>query len=122
VVIMTAAVVTAVAWWFGRLVGVDYVAETPMGVRVVSLTATVAATLLAGVLGWAIVLLLRRFATSARLWWMVIGVSVLALSLVPVFGARASAATQITLTALHVLAAGVLIPGLLPARSARPGI
>jgi hypothetical protein len=116
VTVLAAAAVTAAAWLVGRGAGVDYIAETPLGARQVTLVQTIAATILVGLAGWSIATLLDRFTTSARTIWISLGIIVLAMSIVPLFAVRGDSSSQIALSVLHCVAAAVLIPGLLPAR------
>ena len=116
IVIVVAAVVTGLAWVVGRLAGVDYIAQTPLGTGQVSLGLTVIATVLAGLAGWGVIGLLERYSTSAQAIWTALALVVLALSIVPVFATPSDLASRLTLSALHCVAATILIPGLsLPA-------
>ncbi|WP_156749075.1 DUF6069 family protein [Mycobacterium sp. 1482292.6] len=116
VTVLAAAALTAAAWLVGRAAGVDYIAETPLGTRQVTLVQTIAATILVGLAGWGVATLLDRFTASARTIWTSLGIIVLAMSIVPLFAVRGDASSQIALSVLHCVAAAVLIPGLLPAR------
>jgi Family of unknown function (DUF6069) len=119
IVVVVAAVVTSLAWLVGRLAGVDYVAETPLGTREVTLALTVVASVVSGLIAWIVVVVLERYSASARALWIAVGLVVLGASLVPTLTTTADLATKVTLSALHCVAAGVLIPGLLPHSSVR---
>jgi hypothetical protein len=112
VAIATAATATGLAWLLGRLAHVDYIVDTPIGTRTITLALTIVATVAAGMAGWAVIALLERYTTSPRGVWMVLTLVVLVLSVVPVFRTTANLGTQLMLTALHCVAAAVLIPAL----------
>jgi hypothetical protein len=112
VVIAMAAAANGVAWLLGRLAHVDYIVDTPLGTRQITLALTLVATALAGVAGWGVIALLERYATSPRGIWIALTLLVLVLSIVPVFQTTANLPTQLMLTALHCVAAAVLIPAL----------
>ena len=114
IVVVAATVLTGLTWLFGRLAGVDYVAQTPLGTREVTLVLTVVATAVSGLIGWAVVAVLERYTTSTRTLWIALGLVVLVASVIPVIATTAAFATKVTLIALHCVAAAVLIPGLLP--------
>jgi peptidoglycan/LPS O-acetylase OafA/YrhL len=110
--IAIAATVTGLAWVAGRTAGITYLVDTPLGVRQVGLALTVAATAMAGAMGWGVLALLRRHSRRPRVTWIVLGIVVLAASIVPVFATPAPLSTQLMLSALHCVAAAVVIPGL----------
>jgi uncharacterized protein DUF6069 len=112
VAIGIAAAATALAWLLGRLAQVDYIAETPAGTRQITLALTVVATVAAGLAGWIVIAVLERYTASPRAVWIALTLAVLVLSIVPVFGTTASLGTQLMLSALHCVAAAVLIPAL----------
>ena len=112
VVIAIAATTTGLAWLFGRRAHVDYIVDTPIGTREITLALTIVATVAAGLAGWAVIALLERYTSSARGAWIALTLAVLVLSIVPVFWTTANLGTQLMLTALHCVAAAVLIPAL----------
>jgi hypothetical protein len=113
VAIAVAAAATALAWLSGRLAHVDYIVNTPIGTRQITLALSVAATVVAGIAGWAVIAVLERYTASPKRVWIALTLVVLVLSIVPVFRTTANLATQLMLSALHCVAAAVLIPGLL---------
>jgi peptidoglycan/LPS O-acetylase OafA/YrhL len=112
VAIAIAAAATGLAWILGRLAHVDYIADTPMGTRKITLALTIVATLAAGLAGWIVIAMLERYTSSPRRVWIALTMVVLVLSIVPVFFTTANLGTQLMLTALHCVAAAVLIPAL----------
>lgn len=114
IVVLVAAALTCVAWLVGRMAGVSYIAETPLGTREITLELTAVATVVSGLIAWTVVAVLERYTASARALWITAGLIVLAASIIPVFTTTAEPATKVTLSALHCVAAAVLIPGLLP--------
>jgi uncharacterized membrane protein YecN with MAPEG domain len=112
VVIAIAATATGLAWLLGRLAHVDYIADTPVGTREITLALTIVATVAAGLAGWIVIALLERYTSSPRRVWIALTLVVLVLSIVPVFWTTANLGTQLMLTALHCVAAAVLIPAL----------
>jgi hypothetical protein len=112
VAVAVAAALTGMAWLLGRLAHVDYIADTPLGTRQITLALTVAATVVAGVAGWGVIVLLERYTASPWGIWIALTLVVLVLSIVPIFRTSANLPTQLMLTALHCVAAAVLIPAL----------
>jgi hypothetical protein len=112
VAIAIAATATGLAWLLGRLAHVDYVVDTPTGTRTITLGLTIVATVVAGLAGWVVIALLERYISSPRRVWIALTLVVLALSIAPVFRTTANLGTQLMLTALHCVAAAVLIPAL----------
>src|ERR1700756_5277837 len=112
VAIAIAAAGTAVAWLAGRLAHVDYIADTPIGTRPITLGLSVGATVVAGIAGWAAIAVLERYTASPRTIWIALTLVVLMLSIVPIFLTTANLPTQLMLSVLHCVAAAVLIPGL----------
>jgi hypothetical protein len=112
VAIGSAAAATGLAWLLGRLADVDYIVDTPTGTRQITLALTIVATVAAGLAGWIVIALLERYTSSPRGVWIALTMVVLVLSIVPVFFTTANLGTQLMLTALHCVAAAVLIPAL----------
>jgi uncharacterized membrane protein YecN with MAPEG domain len=112
VAIAIAATATGLAWLLGRLAHVDYIVDTPIGTRKITLALTVVATVAAGIAGWVVIALLERYTSSPRSVWIALTLVVLVVSIVPVFWTTANLDTQLMLTALHCVAAAVLIPAL----------
>jgi len=112
VAIAIAATATGLTWLLGWLVHVDYVVDTPIGTRKITLALTIVATVAAGIAGWVVIAMLERYTSSPRGVWIALTLAVLVLSVVPVFRTTANIGTQLMLTALHCVAAAVLIPAL----------
>lgn len=112
IVIAAAAVANGLAWLAGRHAGVDYVVQTPLGAREITLSLVVVATLVSGLAGWAVFRLLKRHTKNTGRAWIALAALVLASSIVPIFVMRAQLDTKLTLTALHCIAATILVAGL----------
>jgi len=112
VTVVTAAAATGLGWAAGRLAHVDYVLQTPLGARQITLVLVIVATMVSGLVGWAVSSLLERHASDAVPAWTTLAVVVLMLSILPIFALRASVDTRLALTALHCLAAAILTAGL----------
>lgn len=117
VTVVTAAAATGLGWAAGRLAHIDYVLQTPLGARQITVAMVIAATAISGVLGWAVSSLLQRHAIDAVRAWITLAVVVVTLSILPIFALRASIDTRLALTALHCLAAVILTTGLPEPRS-----
>jgi hypothetical protein len=112
IVIATTAVANGLAWVGGQHAHVDYVVQTPFGEREITLSLVVAATLISGLAGWAVFSLLERHTRNTGRAWIALAALVLTLSIVPIFVLRADLDTRLTLTALHCIAAAILVVGL----------
>ncbi|MFI1197325.1 DUF6069 family protein [Micromonospora sp. NPDC020750] len=100
--------------------GIDVEVRSGTGPQPVGPGAVAAATLLAGLAGWALLALLERRTRRARGLWTAVAVAVLLLSLAgPVTEGVGTAAT-VTLLALHLAAGAVLIPVLGRGGTRRP--
>ena len=112
VAIAIAATATGLAWLLGRMAHVDYIVDTPIGTREITLALTIVAAVAAGIAGWVVIALLERYTSSPRGVWIALALVVLVVSIVPIFWTTANLGTQLMLTALHCVAAAVLIPAL----------
>jgi drug/metabolite transporter (DMT)-like permease len=112
IVVATAVVANALAWLAGRHAHVDYIVHTPLGAREITLSLVAAATLVSGLAGWAMFSLLERRTRNAGRVWIALAALVLALSILPMFVLPAQLDTKLTLTALHCIAAAILVVGL----------
>jgi len=110
--VVTAAAATGLGWAAGRLAHVDYVPQTPLGARQITLVLVIVATMISGLVGWAVSSLLEHHASDAVRAWTTLAVMVLTLSILPIFALRASTDTRLALTALHCLGAVILTAGL----------
>jgi peptidoglycan/LPS O-acetylase OafA/YrhL len=110
--VAVAVAVTGLAWLLGRLAHVNYIADTPIGTREITLPLTIVAAAAAGIAGWIVIALPERYTPSPWGVWIALTLVVLVLSIVPIFWTTANLGTQLMLTALHCIAAAVLIPAL----------
>jgi Family of unknown function (DUF6069) len=112
IVIAAAAVANVLAWLAGRHAHVDYIVQTPLGARQITLLLVIVATMVSGLAGWAVLSVLERHTSNTGRAWIVLAALVLASSIVPIFVLRADLDTRLALTTLHCLAAAILIAGL----------
>lgn len=100
--------------------GADLLVEAPDGSTApVAVSAFVATTLTAPLLGWALLELLERFTARARLVWTVVALVLLLLSFVgPLATPGVATSDRLWLALGHVVVAAVFVP--LMARTARP--
>jgi drug/metabolite transporter (DMT)-like permease len=112
VVIATAAIANGLAWLGGQHAHVDYVVQTPLGTRQITLFIVIVATTVSGLAGWAVFSLLERHTSNTLRAWIALAALVLASSIVPIFVLRAELDTRLSLTALHCIAAAILTAGL----------
>lgn len=101
------------------LAGVDLTVRTGGGdTRLIGSGDVVLVSLLAGLAGLALLMLLERFTAHPRRTWTATALVVLALSLLGPLGAGVSTAATVALAGMHLAAAAVLIA--LLARAAPP--
>jgi Family of unknown function (DUF6069) len=112
IIIAAAAVANGLAWLGGQHAHVDYVVQTPLGARQITLFLVIVATTVSGLAGWAVFSMLERHTRNTVRAWIALAAVVLALSIAPIFVLRATLDTRLALTALHCLAAAILIAGL----------
>ncbi len=116
------ASVAALAVWAVAvpLLGVDLLVRPGGGTpQTVGAPAIMSVSLMASLLGWALLALLERVTARARPVWTAVAVAVLVLSLGgPVTGALTGAAT-VTLALMHLAVGAVLIPVLRGTSSTR---
>jgi len=118
--VLLAIVATLVVWTVETyLLGIDLRARPVPGAapEVVGPLAVASATLLAGLVAWALLAILERLTPSARTVWVAVGVVALLLSLAAPLNGAVTATAAIGLATMHVVAAAILIP--LLARSIR---
>ena len=107
-----AATVATLALWVAAVpvAGVDLVARNGGTEQTVTPVAVGVSTVLAGLAGWALLAVLERFTARARaVWTGVAGLALLLSLLGPLSGGVGTTAT-LTLVAMHLLAAAVLVP------------
>ncbi|MEW2332639.1 DUF6069 family protein [Micromonospora chersina] len=108
-----AATAATLAVWAAAVpvAGVDLAVRGGAGTeQSVTPAAVAVSTLLAGLAGWALLALLERFTARARAVWTGAAGLVLLLSLLGPLTGGVGAAATLTLVALHLAAAAVLVP------------
>ncbi|MCG5213420.1 DUF6069 family protein [Streptosporangium soli] len=108
------AAAAALALWAlaGPVAGIDLTVRTGGAVQVVGPGAVAAASLVAGLAGWALLAVLERFLKRPGRTWTIIAVIVAALSVLGPLGGAVGTPGMMTLAGLHLIVAVVLIPGL----------
>ena len=101
-----ATAIWAVATAARAELSVSFGSGQPMKITVVNV---VVAALLGSLAGWGLLALLRRFTTKARAVWTVTAMVAALLSLGGPLSATASAGTKVSLVAMHLAVATVLI-------------
>jgi len=104
---VAAATLNVVVAALARSAGVDLEVT---GGEAIPVSGIAFVTLVLSVVGLLIASALSRWSSSPVQWWLRTTVALTAVSLVPPFLAAADAATAVTLVALHLLAAAVVIP------------
>lgn len=107
-----AATAATLAVWAAAVpaAGVDLAVRNGGTEQSVTPAAVGVSTLVAGLAGWALLALLERFTARARAVWTGAAGLVLLLSLLGPLGGGVGAAATLTLVALHLAAAAVLVP------------
>ena len=109
--VLAATAATLVVWVAAvPLAGVDLTARSGATDQQVTPVAVGVVTLVAGLAAWGLLALLERFTGRARAVWAGIAVVVLLLSLLGPLGGGVGTASTVTLVAMHLVAAAVLIP------------
>lgn len=110
--VAAATTATLAAWLVaGRFAALDVRLRPGGSAEHVGVVAVIAVTILVGLAAWAARALLARLVPRhARTTWLVLAISVLALSLAGPFGAGTTAATKTALACMHLLTAAILIP------------
>ncbi|MEU5995365.1 DUF6069 family protein [Spirillospora sp. NPDC047418] len=113
VTVAAAALAALVLWTLtGPVAGLDPAAETGGRTQPVGASAVAAAALAVGLAAWALLAVLERTTGRPRRVWTITALAVLAVSLTGPLGSAADTASLCVLTAMHLLVAAVLIPGL----------
>jgi hypothetical protein len=112
--VVSAAAVTLIVWAIaGPLAGVNLQVQAGTATaRHVGPALVAIAALLAGLAGWALLAAMMRFTPRARVIWTVTALVVLAVSLAGPLAGGVTTAAKLTLAAMHLAAAAVLIPAL----------
>jgi hypothetical protein len=109
------ATAAAVAIWIvATLAGADLTVSFGPGqpIQKVTVINVVVAALVGSLAGWGLLALLRRFTTNARAIWTVIAIIFALLSLGGPLSTISSVGTKVSLVAMHLAVATVLIVGL----------
>jgi hypothetical protein len=115
VTVVLGATAAAVAIWIvATLAGADLTVSFGAGqpIQKVTVVNVVVAALVGSLAGWGLLALLRRFTARARAIWTVIAIVAALLSLGGPLSAIASIGTKVSLVAMHLAVATVLIVGL----------
>ena len=104
------AAATAI-WAVATTVGAELTVSFGPGqpIQKITVVNVVVAALVGSLAGWGLLALLRRFTAKARAVWTVIAIVVALLSLAGPLSAIASAGTKMSLVAMHLAVATVLI-------------
>lgn len=119
-IVLLAIVATLIVWAVeAYLLGIDLQARPVPGAaaQAVGPPAVASATLLAGLVAWALLAILERVTRSGRTVWVALAVLALLVSLAAPLSGAITATAAIGLATMHVVAAAILIP--LMASSAR---
>ncbi|RZU54172.1 hypothetical protein EV385_6112 [Krasilnikovia cinnamomea] len=112
VTVAVATVATAAVWLLAHVVfDVALQAKSGNAVRTVTLSGVVTTTVVVGFAAWALLAILERVTSAARTIFIAVGVVFLLISLLGPLSAETGAA-KLVLTAEHLLAALIIIPGL----------
>ncbi|BBH67912.1 hypothetical protein ACTI_45970 [Actinoplanes sp. OR16] len=104
------ALVAAVAiWGIATAAGAPLEVDQGQGVMSISLISVVFAVVFVGLLAWGLLALLERSARGVTIWTVIAGI-VTALSFFPVIASEATTGTRVTLAAMHLAVAAVIIP------------
>ena len=109
------ATAAAVAIWVvATLAGADLTVSFGPGqpIQKVTVVNVVVAALVGSLAGWGLLALLRRFTIKARAIWTVIAIVAALLSLAGPLSTISSAGTKVSLVAMHLAVATVVIVGL----------
>ncbi len=111
-----AAVVVALVAWFvaGERAGIALDVRSGDATQHVGPIAVVLATLLGGIVAWALAALLERVTSRPRMLWTAVMVAALLLSIAGPLSLGIGGATQGALIAMHQLVGGTLIAGMGP--------
>ena len=112
VAVLVATGATLAVWAVARLLGIGLtvrlVADGPA--LVVDPSVVVIVSVLAGVAGWVVLAGLEQLTARARWAWLGLAIVALAISLAGPLGAGTTTGARMSLAAMHVLAAAILIP------------
>jgi hypothetical protein len=108
--IVLATVANVLVWTIAKMSDVTLQARSGANERQdVTLAAVIIVTLLIGLVGWALLAVLERLSTRGLTIWTVIAVVFFLISLLGPLGGVTTGA-KVTLAAMHIVTAAVLIP------------
>lgn len=107
---VVAATATTAGGALANAAGVDF--EIPDGGESIPVAGFTSITTMLSLVGVGIALVLARWSPRPARWFARVAVTLTAVSLVPPFVVGANAATALTLVALHLVAAAVMVPAL----------
>ena len=112
--VISATVAAIAIWAVATLAGADMSVSFGSGqpIQKITLINVVVAALVGSLAGWGLLALLRRFTAKARTIWTAIAIVAALLSLGGPLSAIATAGTKVSLVAMHLAVATVLIIGL----------
>jgi Family of unknown function (DUF6069) len=102
---------TGAVWLAGQALGVTFTVAVGNGATAQTFSPAflLGFTLQIALAGWATLAILEHYTRRAMRIWTVLGVTVLALSFVPIAAAAAGTATKAALSLIHLAVAGVLL-------------
>jgi hypothetical protein len=109
--VLGATVAATAIWAVATTVGAELTVSFGPGqpIQKITVVNVVVAALVGSLAGWGLLALLRRFTVNARAVWTVIAMVFALLSLAGPLSAIASAGTKVSLVAMHLAVATVLI-------------
>jgi hypothetical protein len=108
--VLAAIVAAVVIWAVASAADVELSVNYPgQPIQKITIVNVVIAALVGSLAGWGLLALLRRFTTKARTIWTVIAIVAALLSLGGPLSAIASPSTKVSLVAMHLAVATVLI-------------
>ncbi|HEV7182881.1 MAG: DUF6069 family protein [Actinomycetales bacterium] len=111
--VAAASVVAVIVWIIAvPAAGLDLVVHSGPTTQTVGLASVVIVPVAAGAAAWVTLAILERMARRARLLWMIVAVTVLALSLLGPISLAVGAGTVWALLTMHVVVGATLIFGL----------
>lgn len=114
VAVLGATAAAVAIWVVATLAGADLTVSFGAGqpIQKVTVVNVVVAALVGSLAGWGLLALLRRFTTNARAVWTVIAIVFALFSLGGPLSTIASTGTKVSLVAMHLAVATIVIVGL----------
>jgi len=106
-----AAVATTTLFGLGRAAGADMTIAVGGAAPAPFVPTEIAvATVVIGLVGWAVLALLERFSRHAHRIWVTLAVLVVGLSMAPIWMVQARTGTRVTLVCIHLAVGAALLP------------